>query len=279
MPSNWFSSRTNAGQIQGGLTSVAASSFISDLRFSYSYLNNILDPVTAKECQGQQCVGVSGPDILVFDAASFRMGHHVTVPKTMHTRTSQIVGNVTWQRGAHRVRFGGEWEHLNLNSIHSFYDPPQVVLWGPTDLQRSAAYQSLYDALPLTLRDPEAGPPTLSDILRLPLRSFMIGIGNPMQPGPYHHDDVSHPDLVRFYVEDGFTVRPSLTLVFGLAVLADKHLQQGPGTSQISLATCRKRPPSAASRHDEPGAETRSGMEPSQQSLHSSSSGGGTLSR
>jgi len=224
MPSNWFSSRTNAGQIQGGLTSVAASSIVTDLRFSYSYLNNVLDPVTAKECVGMQCIGVSGPDILVFDAPSFRMGHHVTVPKTMHTRTAQIVGNVTWQHGAHRLRFGGEWEHLNLNSIHSFYDPPQIVLWGPTDLQRSAAFRSLYDALPLTLRDPGAGPPTLSDILQLPLRSFMIGIGNPMQPGPYHHDAVSHPDLVRFYIEDGFTVRPSLTLTYGLAVLSRTNI-------------------------------------------------------
>ena len=218
MPSNWFSGRTRAGQIQGGLNSIITSKFISDLRFSYGYLHNVLDAVSPNECPA--CIGVSGPDILVFDAPSFRIGHHVTVPKTMDTRTHQIVGNFTWHRGAHRVRFGGEWEHLNLNSIHSFYDPPQITLWGPTDLQRSAATRALYDALPITLRDPDAGSPTLSDILQLPLRGFMIGIGDPMQPGPYHHDQASSPDLLRFYLEDGWTLHRGLTLTGGLAYLS-----------------------------------------------------------
>src|SRR4029434_4189596 len=62
--------------------------------------------------------------------------------------------------------------------------------------------------------------PTLSDILQLPLRSFMIGIGNPMQPGPYHHEQASHPDLLRFKVEDGCTVQRGLTLTAGLAYVA-----------------------------------------------------------
>ena len=220
MPSNWFSGRTSAGQIQGGLTSIMTPSFMGDLRFSYSYLNNVLDPVTVNDCRAVQCIGISGPDILVFDAPSFRMGDHVTVPKTMNTRTLQVVGNFTWQRGAHRFRFGGEWEHLNLNSIHVLFDPPQITLWGPTELQRSAAFRPLFDALPATLRDPAAGPPTLSDILQLPLRSFMIGVGDPMQPGPYHHDQASTPDLMRFYFEDSWAIRRGLTLTYGLASLS-----------------------------------------------------------
>ena len=224
MPSNWFSGRTKALQIQGGLTAVMSSNFISDLRLSYGSLNNVLDALTVNDCPDVRCIGVSGPDILVFDAPSFRIGHHVTVPKTMNTRTLQIVGNMTWLRGAHRLRFGGEWEHLDLHSSHAFYDPPQMRLWGPTDLQQSAATKPLYDALPITLRDPNSGPPSLSDILQLPLRSFMIGIGDPMQPGPYHHDDASRPDLMRFYFEDGWTARPGLTLSLGLTGLFRTHI-------------------------------------------------------
>ena len=220
MPSNWFSGRTKARQIQAGLTSPVTSSFIADFRFSYSTLNNVLNAVTSSECAPEECIGVSAPDTLVFDAPSFRMGHHVTVPKTMDTHTFQTVGNMTWQRGSHRLRFGGEWEHLNLSTIHEFYDPPQMTLWGPTDLLRSPAYRPLYDALPDTLNDPAAGPPTQEDILQLPLRSFMIGVGNPQQPGPYHYDQASTPDLMRFYFEDSWTLRPSLTLTYGLASLS-----------------------------------------------------------
>jgi Carboxypeptidase regulatory-like domain len=220
MPSNWFAARTRAGQYQAGLTSVLTPRFVSDLRISHSYLNNTLDALTAEECSAPvACVGIGGPDILVFDAPSFRLGHHVSVPKTMHTSTNQIVSNLTWQRGTHRLRFGGEWEHLNLNSVQAFYDPPQITLWGPTDLQRSAVLKPLYDALPATLKDPAAGPPTISDILRLPLRSFLIGIGNPLQPGPFHHDDASEPNLGRLYIEDGWAIHRRLTLSYGIAYL------------------------------------------------------------
>ena len=220
MPSNWFTASTRAGQFQAGITSVLTPRFVSDLRFSHSYLNNILDAVTANDCPAPAaCIGAGGPDILIFDAPLVRLGHHATVPKTMHTHTSQIVGNFTWEHGAHRFRFGGEWENLNLNSIHAFYDPPQITLWGPTDLQRTASLKPLYDALPETLKDPGAGAPTASHLLRLPLRSFIIGIGNPSQPGPYHHDQVSSPNLVHTYIKEGWAIRPALTLTYGLGYL------------------------------------------------------------
>jgi len=192
MPSNWTVSRSRAAQVQIGLTSVPTPAFVSDLRLSYGYLNNYLDPVSAAECETPSaCAGVGGPEIQIFDAPAFRIGQQASVPKTMLTRTYQLVNNLTWHRGSHRVRFGGEWEHLDLNSVHTFYQQPQIVLWGPNDLQRSAALTSMFDALPATLKDPAAGLPTPADILQLPLRSFMVGIGDPMLPGPYHHAQAS----------------------------------------------------------------------------------------
>jgi hypothetical protein len=219
MPSNWFTGRTTARQIQGGITAAVTSNLMADLRVSNSFLHNTLDAVTAMECRAPQCIGLSGPDTLVFDAPLFRIGHHITVPKIMDSHTWHTVANVTWHRGAHRIRFGGEWEHLRLNSIHALNDPPQITLWGPTDLQRSSATRALYDALPITLRDPDAGPPTLSDIFQLPLRSFAIGIGNPLQPGPYHHEQASTPDLLRFYLQDGWTLHSGLTLTYGVGTV------------------------------------------------------------
>src|SRR4029453_16237501 len=121
-------------------------------------------------------------------------------------------------------RFGGEWEHLSLNSLHSFYELPQITLWGPTDLEQMPGARALFDRLPVTLKDTSTGPPTISDILQLPLRSFTIGIGNPMQPGPYNHDRASHPDLLRFYAGDSWNTRPDLTLSFGLAYLGPTNI-------------------------------------------------------
>ena len=220
MPSNWFSSRTNARQIQAALTSVIRPRLLTDIRFSRNYLKNDLDAVTTAECDvATSCVGVSGPDILVFDAPMFRIGHHATVPKMMRQQTQQLVGNLTWLRRAHRVRLGGEWEHLNLNTNHAFYDPPQMTLWGPNDLKQNPMLQSLYDRLPSSLKDPAAGPPKQSEILQLPLRSFTIGIGDPMQPGPYNHQRASKPDVIRFYLDDTWTPMSGLTLTLGLVHL------------------------------------------------------------
>ena len=89
-----------------------------------------------------------------------------------------MVDTLTWQRGAHRVRYGGEWERARIKASLAFNEPAQIVLWGPSNLQ-TPAFRSLYDALPISLKDSGAAPPTLADILQLPLRSFTTGIGNP----------------------------------------------------------------------------------------------------
>jgi hypothetical protein len=225
MPSNWHVSRSVAAQVEAGLTTVMTPRLVNDLRLSYSYLDNHLDPMAASQCRSQpDCIGVGSPQIQIFDAPLFRIGHQSTAPKTMRQRTFQVVNNLIWHHGKHRLRLGGEWERLQLNSVHDFYQQPQITLWGPTDLQQSGSLMPLFDALPASLKDPAAQPPTVRDILQLPLRSFILGIGDPMLPGPYHHDQASRPNLLRFYIQDGWNVRPDLTLSYGLAYLYRTHI-------------------------------------------------------
>jgi hypothetical protein len=224
MPSNWHVSRSGAEQIQVGLNTLLTSRLVNDVRVAYSYLNNHLNPVTDQECTVQPlCVGADSPQIQIFDAPLFRIGLQSTVPKTMLQRTFQLVNNLTWHSGPHRLRFGGEWERLQLGSVHEFYAQPQITLWGPTDLQ-TAQLMPLYNALPASLKDGATALPTVKDILQLPLRSFIMGIGDPTLPGPYHHEQASRPDLVRFYAEDGWSIRRDLTLSYGLAFLYRSHI-------------------------------------------------------
>lgn len=129
----------------------------------------------------------------------------------------------TWQRGAHRLRLGAEWEHASLKASLAFNEPAQIVLWGPSNL-RSPPLGALYDALPASLRDPSAPPPTLDEIMRLPLRSFTTGIGDPSLPGPFRAGDASANDRLRFYLHDTWRVRPSLTVSYGLAYALETNL-------------------------------------------------------
>lgn len=215
MPSNWVSSDNSALQIEVGETSVLNSHTVNNLRYAYSYLHSHVNPVTSQTCtDAVVCIGVGGPEILIFDDPAFRIGNRASAPLAIFPTTSQLLDQLTWQHNGHLLRFGGDWEHVSLHGYRGIYEPAQITLWGPTNLLQSP---SLYNALPASLRDPTAPPPTLEDILQLPLRSFITGIGNVSFPGPYHSDSTSHTNLWRFHAQDSWSVRRGLTLTFGAA--------------------------------------------------------------
>ena len=224
MPSNWQTLRNRAFQFQTGVVSILSSKFINDLRFSHNYLGGNLDPLSPQGCRDPiACVGVSGPTITVFDAPQFRIGNQSSSPFDRWDRTYQIVDNLTWVKGSHQVRLGGEWEHVYLKALRAFQEPAQIVLWGPTNL-KTPALLSLYNALPLSLRDPNAPPPTLAEILQLPFRSFSTGIGDPYLPGPYNFDRASRNDRYRLFIQDQWRARSNLLLSFGVAYSYDNNL-------------------------------------------------------
>jgi hypothetical protein len=215
MPSNWVSNHNSALQIEGGETSVLNSRMVNDLRYAYSYLHSHSDPVTSQNCGDLvACIGVGGPEIVAFDDPAFHIGNRPSVPLAIFPTTNQLLDVLTWQHNEHLLRLGGDWEHVSLHGNRGIYEPAQITLWGPTNLLQSP---SLYNALPATLTDPTAPPPTLDDILQLPLRSFITGIGNVSFPGPYHSDSTSHSNLWRFHAQDSWSIRRGLTLTFGAA--------------------------------------------------------------
>src|SRR6185369_1254416 len=79
---------------------------------------------------------------------------------------------------------------------------------------------------PASLKDPNGPPPTLDDILQLPLRNFTTGIGSPTLPVPFDFDRASRNDRFRAYVQDSWHIRPDLTLNAGLAYSYETHLFQ-----------------------------------------------------
>jgi hypothetical protein len=213
MPSNWVSSNNSAFQIEGGDTSVMNSRIVNDLRYAYSYLHSHSDPVTSRNCSDPVvCIGVGGPEIIPFDDPAFHIGNRPAAPLAIFPTTNQLLELLTWQHSRHLLRLGGDWEHVSLRGSREIYEPAQITLWGPTNLLQSP---SLYNTLPASLRDPTAPPPTLEDILQLPLRSFITGIGNVSFPGPYHSDGISYSNLWRFHGQDSWSVRRGLTLTFG----------------------------------------------------------------
>jgi len=228
MPSNWVVSDNYAYQVLGGLSTVFTPTVVNDLRYSFNYYSNHLDNLTTKECKDPaRCIGLGGPDIRLTDNP-FIIGNNVNTPQNRILRTYHLVDNLSLQKGNHRIRFGGEWEHFYGQGSWAFVEPAIIVLWGPVHIAQFAAavptIRPLLDSLPRSLKDPTAPPPTLEEILQLPLFQFFTGIGDPGQPPPFRSAHARRNDRIRVYAQDAWQVRQGFTFNYGIAYSYEDNL-------------------------------------------------------
>lgn len=220
MESNWIGSSNYSYQTQFGLTSVLKPTLVNDFRFAYSYFRNRLFAPSQQQCESlagdpRYCIGVGGTLITFFGGLS--IGNNANVPQDRHPRTYQFTDNVSWARGTHRLRFGGNWEHIfstgswnrNYAGTFSVYSPTTIAASNPT----------LYNSLPASLKIGYTGPvASYAELLQLPMTGALtIGIGDPIQPVKQNFDALARNNLIRFYAQDAWQIRKSFTLNYGLA--------------------------------------------------------------
>jgi hypothetical protein len=221
MESAWERARNNAYNAVLGVTSVLSSRLVNDLRVNWNLLTNFNNSVTTEDCSDPiGCIGVSAPFITV-GGTGFSMGSVDFSDR--RNRTYQLTNNLSWQKGSHRIRFGGEWEkyirfgllNANAGGTITLFGPEQVRVQSPT----------IYANLPATLKNPAAGRITLADILQLPIQTFTISLGDPSSPAPYNREQARRTDRVRFFFQDGWQMRPSFTLTYGLSWVYETGLR------------------------------------------------------
>jgi sarcosine oxidase gamma subunit len=219
LESTWIASNNYAYQTQMGVTSVLRSTLVNDFRFSYSYFRNRLTPPSQQQCEAISgdptfCFGLNGPRITFFGGLT--VGTNINVSQDRHPRTYQWTDNVNWTKGAHRIRFGGNWEHSNSIGTWNQNAPGSFSAFSPATLQATSA--AIYNALPASVKTGYTGPrATFAELLQLPLTGTLsIGIGDPGQPAPYNKDKILANNLIRFYAQDAWQVRPGFTLNYGL---------------------------------------------------------------
>src|SRR5262245_1385390 len=244
MPSNWVVTKNVATQMLGGLSSVFTPRMVNDLRYSYSFYSGRLNIPTAEDCRDQVvCLGLGGPQIRA--GGNFRIGANDQTPQNRVLRTYQLTDTLSWRKGTHGLRFGGEWEHFYGVGSWAFDEPATITLHDPVTVYTRAFPSggvgtptdiAIYNALPASLKlistdnnrtFVPVNPgllPTAADILRLPLRSFTTGIGDPGQPQPYHRDDAARNDRLRFFFADSWRVKPTFTLTYGTAYVYENKL-------------------------------------------------------
>jgi Carboxypeptidase regulatory-like domain len=242
MPSNWVVTKNVATQVFGGLNSTFSPALQNDLRYSYSFYSGPLKNPTADDCRDPIfCLGLGAPQIR--GGGDFRIGANDQTPQNRVLRTYHLSDTLSFLKGSHQFRFGGEWEHFYGVGSWAFNEPATITLHDPVTvyLRATAAsatptdqliYASLPDSLKVISNDGNRTfvplrpglLPSVSDILQLPLRSFVTGIGDPGQPQPFNRDNAARNDRLRFFFGDNWRMKPSFTLTYGVAYVYENKL-------------------------------------------------------
>ncbi|MGH9838309.1 MAG: carboxypeptidase regulatory-like domain-containing protein [Blastocatellia bacterium] len=221
LESTWTSSRNYAYQGNLGVTSILRPTLVNEFRYSYSFYSNQLRPPNESECTNPlYCFNLNGPRIGGF---GLTIGNDNNVTQHRILRTYQLNENVYWQKGSHRVRFGGNWEHYYGHGSWARIFQGTFNLYSPETLQTQSPV--LYAALPASLRTTTAGLPTLADILSLPVNgNISVSVGDPRQPPAYNAHDQARNDAYRLYFQDTWQIRPRLSFSYGIAWSFDDNL-------------------------------------------------------
>jgi hypothetical protein len=236
MPSNWVSTKNVSTQFLVGLTSIITPKAVNDFRWSYGVYSGRLKVPSQEECPDPvYCIGLGGTRYAT-TLSNFVFGNNLNTPQNRVLRTYQLTDTMSWQKGNHRVRIGGEWEHHYGQGHWAFLEPAFGGVWDPLHilqfaLAAPAQFGPLYNSLPISLKlnSTATGPlvpgllPTYADMLQLPLYSFATGVGDPGQPQAYNFSEAAHNNRYRIFISDQWRMHPRFTLTYGLAYsLEDK---------------------------------------------------------
>jgi hypothetical protein len=152
-------------------------------------------------------LGVGAPRISIPDAGVlFGKARQISLVG----RRYQLTDSLVWQKDSHGLRFGFDWEHTKGSAQSLNQEPATINLYSPREVRQ---YRTLAPAAePITL---PASFLTLTDILRLPLRSFQtsVGPGALVMRGFRKHRFL---DAYRLFASDTWRLGQQLTVNFGL---------------------------------------------------------------
>jgi hypothetical protein len=212
-PSNFVSNRNQVHQQLIGITSVLSPTIVNDFRFSHMYWRNRNTPAACEGDINGNCIGFGGPEIFYLNSVNFALGNNFNSPQGRDIHRFPISNHTTWIKGHHTVKFGGTWEPSDLTGYWGFFDPARVYLLSPEFIvAATGGNPAILGLFGLPLDGRLRGQ---ADLLRLPVVTFILGIGDPAQPS-YNLDAARRNNRYHLYVQDSWQATSNLTVNFGL---------------------------------------------------------------
>lgn len=217
LPSNWLRNLNWADQSAGSLISILRPTLVNEARFSYSYWHNRNLFPDSGVCPAP-CVGLLQPQMDII-GAGLTLGNNFNAPQGRDLRHFITSDAMTWQKGSHRLKFGGEWEYEYGPGFWAMYEPAGMEIYAPQTVRNYNATVPDYRQIPLP-----AHYNNFNDLLGLPLSSFIMGIGDASQPPFFQQDQANHSHRFHFFVQDTWKATPKLTLNYGLGYNYETNL-------------------------------------------------------
>ena len=145
------------------------------------------------------------PEIRLLGSQLWKSGTNYIAPQTTFQERIQLRNDLTWIKGDHTIRFGGNYERTSINGQFAFAKPARIRLFDPISTPG------------LTI------PVTEADFLNFPVRDLTMGIGSDILPfNSPSSDTLNH--RISVYGKDTWKLTNRFTFNYGLSYRVDSNL-------------------------------------------------------
>jgi len=219
-PSNWPHNTNWADQSIIGLTTVFTPTIVNDLRLQYNYWNNHNEQAVPSDCS-LPCVAGSLPNVFFFYGSSNAqaIGPNFNAPQARNTRRYEVVETLSWQKGSHRLKFGGDLNPTYSAGLWGFCTPMCVAAFTPEFVEQTlgpALTGYLFPTLPSKL----TSDASVLNLPVLPLASSIfsgIHVGAVPLPATYDYNQGKRFNQYRAFFQDTWKIKSNLTVNYGVA--------------------------------------------------------------